>query len=167
VVAPTEDSDYPELEKLVKEIKQGKRIVLYPVGGVSFVAVIILLVVSSVMLIAPFLDAIGSDLEIGTQAIIQISAILLMVLSCIVLPGLLIISGRKKLQSWFIFFSTFLALSAAISIAIDSLFKIEILYFQSSALFISLVTASLATFLARSEKYRAFTYFRFFLHRKD
>jgi len=61
VVTPTEDSSYPELEKLVNEIKQGKRIVLYPVGGLSFVAVIMVLIVSFVILTSPLIYVIGSE----------------------------------------------------------------------------------------------------------
>ncbi len=159
MVAPTEDPQYPELEKLVKEIKQGKRIVLYPVGIASGIAIIILLIVSSVMLIAPLISVIGSDWEIGTKGNAKLFAITLMTLLCIVLPAILISRGRKELHGWFVFFSDFLAVSAAISIATGYMFKIEILQFHSTLLFISLATASLATFLARSARYRAFVYF--------
>jgi len=163
VVTPTKDSQYPELEKLVKEIKQGKRIVLYPVGGVSFVAVIMLLIVSFVTLTSPLIYVIGNDWEIGVKGNTQMFGVLLAGL-CILFPSALIIFGKKKLQRWFIFFSAFIAFSAAISIVAGYLFDIEI---NSISLFISLATASLATYLAQSARYRAFTYFRFFLHRKD
>lgn len=163
MVTPTEDPHYPELEKLVKEIKQGKRIVLYPVGMVSFIAVIMLLIVSFVTLTAPLIDVIGNDWEIGAKGNVQMFGVLLGTL-CIVPPGVLISRGKKELLRWFIFFSTFLALSAAISIVIGYMFNIEI---HSSVLFISLATASLATFLARSARCRALTYFHYYLHKKD
>jgi len=147
VVAPTEDSSYPELEKLVNEIKQGKRIVLHPVGGLSFVAVIMVLIVSFVTLSAPLISVIGSDWEIDTRGSAQFFAMLV--------------------GAFFIFFSAFIAISAAISIVTVYLLNIEISQFDLMALFISLATASLATYLAQSARYRAFTYFRFFLHRKD
>ena len=166
MVTPTKDPHYPELEKLVKEIKQGKRIILHPVGGISFIAVIMLLLASVVMLVAPLIDVIGRDWEIGAKGNAQMFSLLLGML-CIVLPGLIVSRGKKELRGWFIFFSTFLAFSAAISIAVISLFNIKISQLELIILSISLIAASLAALLAQSAKYRAFTYFYFFLHRKD
>lgn len=94
MVNEKENSRFKELEKLIESIKQGQRVVLFPPGILSFIAVNILLIASFITFFAPVMTIIGSDWQMSEKASGQFFVIILAVL-CIVPPALLITRGKK------------------------------------------------------------------------
>ncbi len=165
MVAPEKNQQFPELEKLVDSIKQGQRVVLFPPGIVNFIAVNILLIISFVTFSSPLLNVIGAEWKVSTQATAQLFSILIAIIS-IVIPALFITRGRKKLQRWFLFLSSFLAFSAALVIVLGSIMNVESLQSQTPLLAVCIVLSSIAAFLAQSSGYRTLVYFYFLMRKK-
>ncbi len=90
----TELSDDEELEQIVRETVQGKRVVLFPLGLFSFVATNMLLLVSVSALVLPLLGLAMGELSVGTRATGQL-VFIASATGLLVFPALLVIRGNS------------------------------------------------------------------------
>ena len=68
----TRFSDDKELEQIVRDTVQGKRVILFPPGLFSFVATNLLLLLSVSAFVLPLLDIAVAERSVGTHAIGQL-----------------------------------------------------------------------------------------------
>ena len=158
------NSRFEELEKLVESIKQGQRVVIFPPGIVSFIAVNILLIASFITFFAPVMTIIGNDWQMSEKAGGQFFVIFLAVI-CIVPPALLITRGKKILQRWFILLPSALAFMAALMVVVGLMGNNEAIKHQFPPFYICIITSSLAAFLAQTNRYKMLTVFYYLLHK--
>ncbi len=89
----TELPDDEELEQIVRETVQGKRVVLFPPGLFSFVATNMFLLVSFSALVLPLLGFAMVERSVGTRAIGQL-VFIVGATGLLVFPALLVIRGN-------------------------------------------------------------------------
>lgn len=152
-----------ELEKTVKEIRQGKTIVLFPPGIWHLAFTIVFTIIGYVFFVGATLQLFMHEQPISVVAIIQLSSLAIPII-CAVLPGAMILMGRKWFALWlrcFIFALAFLVIIVVAYVLATQQNQ------QVKSLLISLGFCAAAIWLSSRAKFLLLCEFFFLLKRPD
>ena len=108
----TRVSDDKELEQIVRETVQGKRVLLFPPGLFSFVMTNMLLLLSVSAFVLPLLDIAMAERSVGSRAIGQL-VFVVFATGLLVFPAFLVIRGNNRGMTLLRVLATGITLAAA------------------------------------------------------
>jgi len=109
----------PELKKLVESVAKGERLLLFPPGTWYLIAIIMLLVVSTVAGSGSAISLFASGLPIKNQVLLQFAG-MGCVLVFVIIPGIMITRGHKTFKYLMVFYSAFIGLSDLFLLMLDN-----------------------------------------------
>jgi len=104
---------HPYLTELINEIKQGKRIVLFPPGMMIFIAFIMLMIANTVLFFGSSLSIFLPDAETPVKATSQLASLLVLFVF-VILPALMVLSGKKHFSIISFYYALALTVLSAI-----------------------------------------------------
>lgn len=152
-----------ELEKIVAEIKQGKRIVLFPPGIWHLAFTVILTMMGFVFLMGTATKIFAADKPVPVVAVAQLVSLLIPMVG-VVLPGLMILRGKKWFALWLRYFIFTLALLGIVGVVYALSTRNTL---QAQALLISLGFLGAAIWLSSRAKFLLLCEFFFLLKRPN
>lgn len=105
------------LRALTDSIKAGERVVLFPPGMLSLVTLVLLLVIDTVLITSSFVSVFFIEASFQQQAIIQFSGLGVSFLF-VILPNLMVLSGKKSFSIFTFYYAWFLLLCSFIMITL-------------------------------------------------
>lgn len=150
-----------ELEKVVSEIKQGKRIVLFPPGVAHLAFTVVLAVVGFVFLAGPAIKLFTERQPVPTVAILQLSSLLIPLIGAVI-PSAMILRGRKSAALWL---RRFLIASVGAGSALASYAFFVQQSQQAESIAISIGLLGVAIWLSSSAKFLLLCEFFYLLKR--
>lgn len=152
-----------ELEILVNDIKQGKRALLFP-PGISYLALtVVFSMIGFVFLIGPVINIFAPEAPTSVIAVAQLASLGLP-MGGVVLPGVMIITGRKQFASLLRSFIIGLAI-AACALAAFSFYIQQMEYVAGMAISLSFLGGAL--WMSTRGKFLLLCEFLFLLKRPD
>ena len=100
---------HPELQKVAEQIARGQRVVLFPPGGWSLIATIMLLIASTVACGASAISLLAGDFPPQKKAILQLLSLMGIALF-VLFPALKVVHGNKLFKTAMVLYSGFLIL---------------------------------------------------------
>lgn len=160
------DDAHKVLKKLVEDVKNGKKIVLFPPGTVLFVFSNLLLLMSFVSLLVAVLGVNFQGYDVPQKATAQLIAVFFVFIT-IVPPALLLTRGKLIMRLWLLslaccltFLSLVLLMLGVINLSPDYMkYKLPLLF--------AVIGGALSVLIFRSKKYQQFGSFYYLLRRKE
>ena len=153
------ENQFTELQKLTDSIVRGERTILFAPGLWSVIAVILLLVVSSVTVSAGLISICCINADAPEKAAFQ-GLGMGMILVGVILPGLLLFRGVKLARSISLGYSLILVIVSVVGILMADDNK------STQPFYLSLLAAAVAFFLVRSSFYIVCSEFYYLLQSK-
>ena len=92
-----------DLEKIISEIRQGKRTVLFPPGIFHLAFSIVFAMIGFVFFVGAATNIFAPDQPVPVVAVVQLSSLLFLMIG-VVAPGGLILMGKKRFALWLRYF---------------------------------------------------------------
>lgn len=156
------DSRLAELQALVKEIKSGQRVVIFPPGLWAFLLAIFAAIVALVTCVGPMISLFAAGAEPSAKAGMQFGGLLALVVG-VVFPSLMVFQGKKQFIGILRGFAAVLAVIALVVILLITSGVISAGMDYRPPLILSLVLSSTTFILAASVPYRLLSEFYFYL----
>lgn len=139
------------LRALTDSIKAGEKVVLFPPGMFSLIALVLLLVINSILITTSFINIFLSETDLQQQAILQFSSLGISFL-LVIFPNLMVLSGKKKF-SILSYYYAWLLLIFAVFILVLGFSGLLVLNKIAVILIISLIVSLICIFIYRSAAY--------------
>jgi hypothetical protein len=139
------------LRALTDSIKAGERVVLFPPGMFSLIALVLLLVINTVLITSSLINIFFTEADFKQQALFQFSSLGISFL-LVILPNLMVLSGKKKFSILSYYYSWLILVFSVLMLALG-LSGLLVLNKAAVILTISFIVSLSCIFIYRSAAY--------------
>lgn len=151
-----------ELERLADDVRQGRKVLLFPPGQTYFIGTIMLSLLGFAVTTASTISLWTTGLPVNVGAIIQMASILL-IIPGLVFPALMVTRGKKRYANWMRIFIIMVALAATAMLILN---KLHWQQNQTTPLLIGLGISSAALWLSVRPQFLLFCELFYLIKRK-
>lgn len=151
-----------ELERLADDVRQGRKVLLFPPGQAFFIGAIMLSLFGFASTTASTTYILTNDLPVNVRAMTQMASIVL-IIPGLIIPAFMVTRGKKRYANWM---RTFISVVALAAITMLILNKMHWQQNQTTPLLIGLGASSAALWLSMQPQFLLFCELFYLIKRK-
>ncbi len=153
------------IKALTESIKKGERVVLFPPGITSLIALVLILIVTTVLVASSIINIFFYHYGIETKALVQFSGLGIAVVFAI-FPNLMVLSGKMKFSIMCFYYSLSIAI-LSFTILLSGFFQLFSLNNATYPLLASIALSITCIFIYRSASYQLIKNFFYYLKNSE